>query len=545
MKKRLGLLASLAVFCLAGSALGGVINVPDDYAQIFDAVQACPSGDTVLVDPGTYSDCTHESEPPDTTKFCVYMKSGVTLRGSGPDATIIDVAGLGRGIVVEDVTNCRIENLQVTRAFADAYGAGILVRRVDSSVKLTDLKIYQNGDGGISCVDQAHCEISRVDFIDNVAKQGGGLSIEENSDTQVYDCYFYSNESPSGGAVIIKGIGTSAIMKNCVIEGNVVPYSNGAGGGITVTDARATISHCQILNNSVQGTGGGVAFLNGASGMLSHSLIKGNQADFQFSLGGGIHTDGSSPTLAFLTIVQNDAGGAFADGGGINVNFSPAPIIRNCTIAENSVGAAGLAGGICFQFGGNATVENCIIANSPSGGGITCIGATPTISCTDVWGNAGGNALCGTDGGNNFSLDPEFCGPENPVYPWAIGEDSPCTAANSPCDALVGAGPWGCGTGVPETPAGAARLLGNAPNPFNPKTSIFFVLDQAGDARMRIYDLTGRTVAFFALGELPAGQHEVVWNGRASDGRIAASGVYLYELNALGETHSRRMTLIK
>ena len=103
---------------LAGVASGGVLNVPGDYAQINDAVQACAPGDTVLVAAGTWHDCTHPTEGPGTTPASVIMKSGVTLRGAGPDQTIIDAQSLGRGIFIEAVSDCRVENMRVTGAFA-------------------------------------------------------------------------------------------------------------------------------------------------------------------------------------------------------------------------------------------------------------------------------------------------------------------------------------------------------------------------------------------------------------------------------------------
>ncbi len=178
MNTRIGLAAALLL--MAMSALGGIIHVPGDYALIHDAVQACPAGDTVLVAAGTYGDCTHPTEGEGSTPACVIMKSGVTLRGAGVDATIIDVEGLGRGIFAELVDNVRIENLQVTDAFAEVFGAGILLRQLDSSVEITDVKIVANLDGGIICINSASPMITRVEFYDNVAKQGGGLSIEEN-----------------------------------------------------------------------------------------------------------------------------------------------------------------------------------------------------------------------------------------------------------------------------------------------------------------------------------------------------------------------------
>ncbi len=67
-------LSAMAVGAVSSS--GTIINVPKDYPTIQAAIDAASAGDTVLVAPGTY----YES---------IQMKSGVTIKGSGADVTII------------------------------------------------------------------------------------------------------------------------------------------------------------------------------------------------------------------------------------------------------------------------------------------------------------------------------------------------------------------------------------------------------------------------------------------------------------------------
>jgi hypothetical protein len=89
----------------------------------------------------------------------------------------------------------------------------------------------------------------------------------------------------------------------------------------------------------------------------------------------------------------------------------------------------------------------------------------------------------------------------------------------------------------------------NAPNPFNPSTTIRFVLPEAGRVRLIVYDVTGRVVRTLANVQRNAGAHAVVWNGRDDVGRAAASGVYVYRLTWTGaESHGsavRRGTLVR
>ncbi len=540
MKKNLGL-AALALL-LAGSAFGGVITVPGDYALIHDAVQACPAGDTVLVAPGTYYDCTHPTEGEGSTPACVIMKSGVTLRGSGVDDTIIDVEGLGRGIFVELVDNCRIENLQVIDAFAEVYGAGILLREVGPTVEISDVKIVANLDGGIICINQASPTISRVDFLNNVAKQGGGLAIEEDCSPTVTDCNFDANEAPSGAGLFIRQ-NSNPVITGCTVTNNIINFDYGSGGGIAVVASSPTISDCHIEGNVALGYGSGIAYLDQSGGSLTHCTIVNNNLPSPGLGGAGIHTNQSDPLIENCLFAGNTVTATWGDGGGADFEFVPFPTVRNCTFDANSTGPNGLAGGISFLFGADVMLEKCIVSNSTVGGGLYCLSANPTIVCSDVWGNAGGNGLCGTDGGNNFSLDPLFCGTEGVEY--NIEEDSPCAPEHSACGERVGYGDVGCAVDAPDLPVMAARLLGNAPNPFNPSTRIFYELDEPGFTNLRIYDVTGRTVDLLDLGLVSAGRHEVNWDGKDMNGRPLSSGVYFYELDALGSKQARRMILIK
>jgi hypothetical protein len=88
-------------------------------------------------------------------------------------------------------------------------------------------------------------------------------------------------------------------------------------------------------------------------------------------------------------------------------------------------------------------------------------------------------------------------------------------------------------------------LSHNAPNPFNPATVISFRLVRAVAARLAVYDALGREVAMLAEGFLPAGNHEVRWNGRDRYGNPVSSGVYLYRLEVDGKAETRKMTLVR
>jgi hypothetical protein len=540
--------AILICLTLATAAAAAVIDVPGDHAQIHDAVQAAAPGDTVLVAAGTYADCTHETEGPGSTPACVIMRDGVTLIGAGPEATIIDAEGLGRGIYVHDTDDVRIENLQVRNAYAAIYGAAILIRQGSDNARVADCVIRDNDDGGVIVFANSSAEITDVRFLDNVAKQGGGLAVEETSTAVVTSCVFQGNVAPSGAGMFVRS-GCTVTITSSIFDGNAIDADFGNGGGLCVQDSHADISWCEFTNNTTRGAGGGIAFISGATGTTEDCLIAGNSTEASFNYGAGITCQQSAVELRRLVIVDNAATSTGSDGGGLDIQFTPAPLVENCTLAGNSCSADGTGGGILVQWGADPQITNCIIADSPTGAGISCVFSDQTtVTGCDIWNNAGGDDVCGIDGGCNFSADPLFCNPAEGS--WGVALDSPCAAENHPSggecgDTYVGALVPGCGLPVGDAPA-AVLTLGNAPNPFNPMTTVFFVLDAPGDAVLRIHDVRGRTLRTFRRGGLNAGtRYEVTWNGRDESGRDLPSGVYLCQLEAHGNTVTKRMSLIR
>jgi Domain of unknown function (DUF362)/FlgD Ig-like domain len=102
-------------------------------------------------------------------------------------------------------------------------------------------------------------------------------------------------------------------------------------------------------------------------------------------------------------------------------------------------------------------------------------------------------------------------------------------------------------TSVPD----GARPLGfalhqNYPNPFNPSTTISFSASQRRAALLEIYDLTGRLIRTLLNGEVAAGNHSVLWDGRNERGISVGSGVYFYRLK-LGTdfVSSKKMILMR
>jgi hypothetical protein len=83
-------------------------------------------------------------------------------------------------------------------------------------------------------------------------------------------------------------------------------------------------------------------------------------------------------------------------------------------------------------------------------------------------------------------------------------------------------------------------LYQSYPNPFNPSTSIKYELPKASHVTLVVFDVLGREVSVLVNEMRGAGVHEVKCDGTGLSG-----GVYIYQLQAAGSVHSRKMLVIK
>jgi PKD repeat protein len=176
----------------------------------------------------------------------------------------------------------------------------------------------------------------------------------------------------------------------------------GAAAGVRLA-APATLDHCRVIGCG--GTGILIDYPLGA--LITSSVIAGNGAGSPAA--GGIDIHGTHQ------VVQSTIHG--------NRQFA----------ISTSPWDEGIA---------QAVITHSILTGSVSGPGLLCQPeAAPIISCSDVWGNATGNHLCGADGGGNFVANPLFCDPV--LYDLALRQGSPCL--DRPGCGLVGALGQACG----------------------------------------------------------------------------------------------------
>ena len=88
-------------------------------------------------------------------------------------------------------------------------------------------------------------------------------------------------------------------------------------------------------------------------------------------------------------------------------------------------------------------------------------------------------------------------------------------------------------------------LLQNYPNPFNISTIIQCLIPEPSSVELTIYNLQGQTVRTINLGNRPAGIHNVLFDGKDSDGTVISAGLYLYKIQAGDFSQTKKMLLLK
>ncbi len=290
MKKQSILVTLPLIAALAAQNLCAAVLYVSDYGgDIQTAVDAASSGDTVMIEPGTYL-LTSE----------IVVNDSITLRGiGGPAGVVIDGNSVTRCFSLGN-TQCVLADLTVTGGYTDAGdGAGIFCNYDYNLWMPSLLPLITN------------CVISANHTDPNGGYYGGGVY-----GGTLIGCRITGNSAGGGGGVAYSQLSWS------LIEGNSATQY---GAGAYYTD----LDHCTILNNTVtsdSGEGGGVL-----GGTATYCAISGNY--------GGDKGGGSAyASLINCTVTRNTA---YSGGGVYSGDF-----LINCIVWHNAITGPGGEGGV-------------------------------------------------------------------------------------------------------------------------------------------------------------------------------------------------------
>lgn len=337
-------------------AIADTLKVPKDYSTIQAAIQAANSGDTVLVESGTYDE-----------NIDFLGKAIIVTSEYGPYHTVID--GGQAGSVVKFV------NGEKTSSILDGF-------EITNGTGTQDTLVRGIAGGGIYCKN-TRPKLTNLLVVQNQADKGGGL---------------FSSNVPSG---------QNLVLENVFLESNTALV---AGGGLFLQESHALMTGCKINDNQAVGADGGGIYGYVSSVTMAECAIIGNQSAFW---GGGlVSLFGEGVTMQNTVVASNTAE---VTGGGLSIFYGENAKLDllNTTIVDNTA-VQGWGGGIYVAVDAvSHKITNSILwgNTAPDGKAIAIDLSDFEVEYCDVEGGMGSILVSSgslTYGASNISVPPIF-----------------------------------------------------------------------------------------------------------------------------------------
>jgi hypothetical protein len=240
----------------------------------------------------------------------------------------------------------------------------------------------------------------------------------------VYSHYFDRGLYFSGEAIVLTSeVGPESTIIDCQNLDRAFTMQGG--------ETSATVIQGFTVRNG-RADAGGAMYLYGSSPTVRDMIFSHNTATSASTShgGGAVYCRyGAAPTFTDVIFYRNEAnrGGAIYSYGGAK------PVLTNCTLVANG----STYDGAVRCSSDSLTLENSIIAYSYPGKAMLCTEGSGSLTTHSlVFGNLGGDAICGEDV-ENLSEDPLFC--DWDYADLEVCADSPCLPENNPYGVTIGA----------------------------------------------------------------------------------------------------------
>jgi len=265
----------------AGSDQNNGLFPQSAFATIQRGINAASDGDTVIVADGVYMG--QGNKDLDFGGRLITVTSA-----SGPDNTVINCQGNGRGFV--------FQSGEGSNAVVDGF---------------TIINGNMDRAGGIYCYTSSPT-IMNCKITNNNGQQAGGVYCHEGADAVFLNCRITNNTGAYTGGIRIVRCNTQLI--NCVIANNI---GSEAGGGIRCDygPGSPVIRNCTIAGNSTTKYGGGLWAGYGSLILVQNSILWGNTAAQQGD-------NASVSSQSSLTFQYCDVGGGQSGIYSINGQIS-------------------------------------------------------------------------------------------------------------------------------------------------------------------------------------------------------------------------------
>lgn len=98
--------------------------------------------------------------------------------------------------------------------------------------------------------------------------------------------------------------------------------------------------------------------------------------------------------------------------------------------------------------------------------------------------------------------------------------------------------------GVTPDGGGSVSNASAFPNPMRDRTLVRFRLDREDHVCLRVFDAHGRSVRLLADDTMPAGPHEIAWDGKDESQRRLPAGAYFYQYSTREGTEAGRLVIV-
>lgn len=454
------------------------------------------------------------------------------------------------------------------------YGGGLYSSGQTATPSFTNNTVYSNTatvfGGGIDC-SYSSPSITGNRVYSNSAPYGGGIMCSYSTARVTGNTIYLNTASVEGGGIDCSHLSPSS--SGNTITGNVIADNTtaGPGGGVCCASSSASIASNTISGNGAM-YGGGV-YCNGSAVTLTNSIVVFS------STGGGVHLEaGNTPTIRYCNVYGNTLGSyvGMTDVTGANGNLSVDPLFADrgardfrlmsqggrwndtgwvvdalnspCIDAGDPASAFDLepalnGGRINMGYDGNTLYASktgskptpTVTLWLPKGTGVArnaniVVRFSVTMQRGTVENNFYINNVKVTTGtftwlGTRLTYDPPVNFIANKRYTVKIS----AVARSSAGVHLAVDKSWGFTTG-----AGAPALVTAAAVRTSTGGLIGVNLASAADVTVSIRNLAGKEIAILQPGELEAGVHSLLWDGRSMTGTKAPAGTYLVQVTAKG-----------
>jgi hypothetical protein len=280
----------------------------------------------------------------------------LTIDGGDAGSTIIDASGLNTNVFSFSDAHVILDNLTFEGGSASGNGGGISI--LNSTVTISNASVCKNtsasagGSGGGIYQNGGTLALKSDEITGNTAAgSGGGIWLGGGATLTVIGGLIDRNATTGvyGGGVFVSN--AKATFNSATVSGNSATVSNGSvGGGLYATAGTIHLNNTQIKHNTAADSGGGVALYSSSSLVISGGHFSSNTS-----------TGGS--------------------GGGLYAISNPAVSMNGATIESNAAPASTAQGGGIYQSGGTLKIDNSQLLGNESyqGGGAWFADLTPLV----------------------------------------------------------------------------------------------------------------------------------------------------------------------